>query len=81
MVQRWQSHQAYNAEDRHAKSVNKNKVAYNFIVESVGNTKTINYHELYQEVNKTASSLKGTGITKCDRVVAYLLMIPELPIT
>jgi acetyl-CoA synthetase len=72
---------AYNAVDRHAKSANRNKVAYYFIGEPVGDTRTITYYELYREVNKMANALKSVGVEKGDRVVAYLPMIPELPIT
>ncbi len=48
---------AYNAVDRHAKSANRNKVAYYFIGEPVGDTRTITYYELYREVNKMANAL------------------------
>ncbi|NPV61584.1 MAG: acetate--CoA ligase [Methanotrichaceae archaeon] len=72
---------AYNAVDRHAKSANRNKVAYYFIGEPVGDNRTITYYELYREVNKMANALKSVGVEKGDRVVAYLPMIPELPIT
>jgi acetyl-CoA synthetase len=72
---------AYNAVDRHAKSANRNKVAFYFIGEPVGDTRTITYYELYREVNKMANALKSAGVVKGDRVVAYLPMIPELPIT
>jgi acetyl-CoA synthetase len=72
---------AYNAVDRHAKSDKRNKVAYYFIGEPVGDTRTITYFELYREVNKMANGLKSLGVTKGDRVSIYLPMIPELPIT
>jgi acetyl-CoA synthetase len=72
---------AYNALDRHAKSEKRNKVAFYFIGEPLGDTRTITYYELYREVNKFANALKSLGIEKGDRVVAYLPMIPELPIT
>ena len=41
----------------------------------------ITYYELYREVNKLANALKSMGVEKGDRVVCYLPMIPELPIT
>ncbi len=60
---------AYNAVDRHAHSANRNKVAYYFVGEPVGDTKTITYYELYREVNKLANALKAMGVEKGDRVV------------
>jgi len=72
---------AYNAVDRHAKSWRKNKVAYYFEGEPVGDKKAITYYELYRAVNKMANGLKSLGVEKGDRVSVYLPMIPELPIT
>ncbi|MDH7597988.1 MAG: AMP-binding protein, partial [Methanothrix sp.] len=72
---------AYNAVDRHAKSWRRNKVAYYFVGEPVGDTRTITYYQLYQAVNKMANGLKSLGVKKGDRVSVYLPMIPELPIT
>ncbi len=71
---------AYNAVDRHAHSWRKNKVAYYFIGEPVGDVRAITYGELEHEVNKFANALKSTGVKKGDRVGMYLPMIPELPI-
>jgi acetyl-CoA synthetase len=71
----------YNAVDRHAKGAKKDKVAYHFIGEPVGDNRDITYGQLYTEVNKMANALKSVGVVKGDRVVAYLPMIPELPIT
>ncbi|MCK9565501.1 MAG: acetate--CoA ligase [Methanothrix sp.] len=72
---------AYNAVDRHARSAKRNKVAYYFIGEPLGDTKAITYYQLYREVNKLANALKSMGVEKGDRVVTYLPMIPEQPIT
>jgi acetyl-CoA synthetase len=71
----------YNAVDRPAHSANRNKVAYYFAGETVGDTRAITYCELYREVNKFANALKAAGVVKRDRVVTYLPMIPEQPIT
>ena len=38
------------------------------------------YHELHQEVCKTANALKRLGIEKGDRVCFYMPMVPELAI-
>jgi len=72
---------AYNAVDRHARSWKRNKVAYIFVGEPVGDVKIITYYQLYREVNKMANALKSLGVKKGDRVGIYLPMIPELPIS
>ncbi len=71
---------AYNAVDRHAQSWRRNKVAYIFVGEPVGDVRKITYFELYREVNRFANALKAEGVKKGDRVGIYLPMIPELPI-
>ncbi len=71
---------AYNAVDRHAKSWRRNKVAYIFVGEPVGDVRKITYFELYREVNRFANALKAQGVKKGDRVGIYLPMIPELPV-
>jgi acetoacetyl-CoA synthetase len=38
------------------------------------------YKELYRTVSRVASALRGFGVTKDDRVVAYMPNIPETPI-
>ena len=42
--------------------------------------KAITYRQLYHEVCKTANALKSLGISKGDRVVFYMPMVPELAI-
>ncbi|MFZ3149248.1 MAG: acetate--CoA ligase [Methanothrix sp.] len=71
---------AYNAVDRHAKSWRRNKLAYIFVGEPVGDVRKITYFELSREVNRFANALKAEGIKKGDRVGIYLPMIPELPV-
>jgi len=71
---------AYNAVDRHARSWRRNKLAYIFVGEPVGDVRKITYYELSREVNKFANGLKSLGVKKGDRVGIYLPMIPELPI-
>jgi acetyl-CoA synthetase len=70
---------AYNAVDRHAKTWRKNKLAIIWEGET-GDTRTLSYHRLYQEVNSFANILKGMGVKKGDRVTIYMGRIPELPI-
>ncbi len=71
---------AYNAVDRHAKSWRRNKVAYIFVGEPVGDVRKITYFELYREINRFANALRAEGVKKGDRVGIYLPMIPELPV-
>lgn len=71
---------AYNAVDRHAKSWRRNKLAYIFVGEPVGDVRKITYYQLSLEVNRFANALKAQGIKKGDRVGIYLPMIPELPV-
>ncbi|OPX76304.1 MAG: Acetyl-coenzyme A synthetase [Methanosaeta sp. PtaB.Bin018] len=71
---------AHNAVDRHAHSWRRNKLAYIFVGEPVGDVRKITYYELYREVCRFANALKSMGIKKGDRVGIYLPMIPELPV-
>jgi acetyl-CoA synthetase len=52
------------------------KVAFHFEGEP-GDTRTITYAQLLDEVQKFANVLKGLGVEKGDRVNIYLPMIPE----
>jgi acetyl-CoA synthetase len=69
---------SYNCLDRHLES-GGSKVAYHWVGEP-GDTRTITYQELSDEVNRFANGLKGLGITKGDTVAIYMGMVPELPI-
>src|SRR3569832_2054482 len=42
-----------------------------------GDTRRLSYRELHQEVCRFANALKGLGVTRGDRVVIYMPMIPE----
>jgi acetyl-CoA synthetase len=55
------------------------KVAYHWEGEP-GDTRTITYAQLLDEVSRFAAVLKGLGVVAGDRVNIYLPMIPELPI-
>ena len=70
---------AYNCVDRHVERGIGAKVAYYWEGEP-GDTRTITYADLQQEVNKCANALKALGIKTGDRVGIYMPMIPELPI-
>ena len=68
---------SHNCLDRHLESKG-DRVAYHWIGEP-GETRTITYRELHEEVCRLANALKDLGVSKGDRVAIYLPMIPELP--
>jgi len=72
---------SYNCLDRHVEAGKGDKVAYYFEGDSPDQTRTITYKQLWEEVNKFANVLKSKDIKKGDRVVIYLPMIPELPVS
>ncbi|MCD4851228.1 acetate--CoA ligase [Arthrobacter sp. AK01] len=67
---------AYNCVDRHVLAGKGDKVALYFEGEP-GDRRAITYAELQREVSKAANALLDLGITKGDRVVIYLPVIPE----
>ena len=67
---------AVNCVDRHVDAGNGEKVAIHFEGEP-GDRETITYAELQRRVAKAAHALTELGITKGDRVVVYLPVIPE----
>ncbi|MFE4194316.1 acetate--CoA ligase [Paenarthrobacter sp. NPDC056912] len=67
---------AYNCVDRHVLAGRGDKVALYFEGEP-GDRRAISYAELQREVSKAANALLSLGITKGDRVVIYLPVIPE----
>jgi acetyl-CoA synthetase len=70
---------AHNCLDRHVEAGHGDRVAYHWEGEP-GDTRTITYAELRDEVARFANVLTGLGVTKGDRVAIYLPMIPELPV-
>ena len=69
---------SYNCLDRHLAD-GGDKVAYHWVGEP-GDTRTITYQELSDEVNRFANGLRSLGVEKGDRVAIYMGMVPELPI-
>ena len=67
-----------NCLDRHL-ARGGDKVAYHWVGEP-GDTRTITYTELSEEVNRFANGLRSLGIEKGDRVAIYMGMVPELAI-
>ncbi len=70
---------AANCLDRHVAAGRGDRVAYHWEGEP-GDTRTITYAELLDEVSRFANVLKGLGVHKGDRVCIYMPMIPELPV-
>jgi acetyl-CoA synthetase len=67
---------AHNCLDRHVAAGKGDKVAIHWEGEP-GDTRTITYAELLEEVCRFANVLKGLGVGRGDRVNIYLPMIPE----
>ncbi|MEO8256409.1 MAG: acetate--CoA ligase [Acidobacteriota bacterium] len=68
-----------NCLDRHVRTARRNKAALIWEGEP-GDRRTLTYWDLFREVNRFASVLRGLGVQRGDRVAIYLPMIPELPI-
>lgn len=70
---------ADNCLDRHVDAGYGRQVAYYWEGEP-GDTRTVTYLQLRDEVARFANALKELGVSKGDRVNIYLPMIPELPV-
>ena len=68
-----------NCLDRHVRTARRNKAAIIWEGEP-GDRRVLTYWDLWREVNRAASALKGLGVKKGDRVAIYLPMIPEAAI-
>jgi acetyl-CoA synthetase len=67
---------AYNCVDRHVEAGHGDRVAIHFEGEP-GDTRSITYAELKDEVSKAANALIELGVRGRDRVAIYMPMIPE----
>ena len=65
-----------NCVDRHLESMG-DEVAIIWESDDPACDKKISYRALYREVNKLANVFKGLGLSKGDRIVLYLPMIPQ----
>jgi len=68
-----------NCLDRHVEAGGGGKVAYHWEGEP-GDTRTITYAELRDDVARFANALKSIGVQRGDRVNIYMGMVPELPV-
>jgi len=69
-----------NCVDRHVAAGHGERVAFHWEGEP-GDTRTITYAELLDEVSRAANALRSLGVERGDRVAIYLPMIPELAVT
>ena len=67
----------YNALDLHIDKGKGEKVAIIYDSPITGVKKNISYNQLREKVSLFAGALKNQGITKGDRVIIYMPMIPE----
>ena len=70
---------SYNCLDRHLTTPRRDKAALIWEGEP-GDTRTLTYAQLHQEVCQFANALKQLGVQKGDRVGIYMPMIPEAAI-
>ena len=70
---------SFNCLDRHVAAGKGDKVAFHWEGEP-GDTRTITYADLLDEVQRFANALKSLGVERGDRVAIYMPMIPELPV-
>ncbi len=68
-----------NCLDRHVAAGLGERVAYHWEGEP-GDTRTITYQQLLDEVCQLTNALRQLGVKKGDRVAIYMPMIPELPV-
>ncbi|MEO1889207.1 MAG: propionyl-CoA synthetase [Cycloclasticus sp.] len=67
----------YNALDRHVKDGRADQAALIYDSPVTNTKRTYSYQELLDEVAKLAGVLTGLGVTKGDRVLIYMPMIPQ----
>jgi acetyl-CoA synthetase len=68
-----------NCLDRHVDAGGGDKVAYHWEGEP-GDTRTITYEQLRDDVARFANALRSIGVQRGDRVNIYMGMVPELPV-
>jgi len=67
----------YNALDRHVEAGRGDQAALIYDSPVTGTKRTYGYRELRDEVARFAGVLAGLGVTKGDRVIVYMPMVPE----
>jgi acetyl-CoA synthetase len=66
-----------NCVDRHVAAGHGDRVAYHWVGEPEGDTRTITYGDLQRMVCQAANALVELGVRAGDRVAIYMPMIPE----
>ena len=66
----------HNAVDRHL-ATRGDQVALIHVSTETGTENTFTYRELFDEVNRVAAMLLSHGVTRGDRVLLYMPMVPE----
>ena len=66
----------FNAVDRHL-AERAEQIALVYVSTETNEEKRYTYRELYTEINRMAAALVGLGVSKGDRVLIYMPMIPE----
>jgi acetyl-CoA synthetase len=72
---------SYNCVDRHVAEGRGDKVAYHWVGDAEGESRTISYSDLQSMVAQTANALTELGVRTGDRVAVYMPMIPEAVVT
>lgn len=67
----------YNAVDRHVANGNGQRTAIVYDSPVTSSQQHVTYAELQEQVSKLAASLSSYGVSKGDRVLIYMPMIPE----
>ncbi|ASF17587.1 propionyl-CoA synthetase [Shewanella sp. LC6] len=67
----------YNAIDRHVLAGRGEQIAIHYVSPVTETEYSITYHELQAQVARLAGYLRTIGVTKGDRVVIYMPMVPE----
>jgi acetyl-CoA synthetase len=70
-----------NCVDRHVAAGKGDKVAYYWVADAEGESRTITYGDLQKLVAQAANALTELGVKKGDRVAVYMPMIPEAVVT
>ncbi len=68
---------SYNCVDRHVEAGRGDKVAYHWIADAEGESRSITYAQLQKLVAQAANALTELGVKSGDRVAVYMPMIPE----
>ncbi|HEY5111839.1 MAG TPA: acetate--CoA ligase [Acidimicrobiales bacterium] len=72
---------SYNCVDRHVDAGKGDKVAYYWVGDAEGESRTITYADLQKLVAQAANALTELGVKSGDRVAVYMPMIPEAVVT